>query len=98
MNLKPLRDRMVVLPIEQDDHTTSGIFLPETAREKPQQGKVVATGPGARTETGERIAMDVEVSDTVLYAKYSGASIKLDRQEYLILKESDILAIVVNGS
>jgi chaperonin GroES len=98
MNLKPLRDRMVVLPIEQDDQTTSGIFLPETAREKPQQGKVVATGPGARTETGERIAMDVEVSDTVLYAKYAGASIKLDRQEYLILKESDILAIVVNGS
>ena len=96
MNLKPLRDRVVVLPIEQEDQTTSGIFLPETAREKPQKGKVVAAGPGARAETGERIAMDVEVDDTVLYAKYAGASIKLDRQEYLILKESDILAIVEN--
>ena len=98
MNLKPLGDRVVVLPVEQDDQTTSGIFLPETAKEKPQQGKVVAAGPGSRKESGERIAMDVEVADTVLYAKYAGTSIKLDGQEYLILKESDILAIVENGS
>jgi chaperonin GroES len=98
MNLKPLGDRVVVLPIEQDDQTTSGIFLPETAKEKPQQGKIAAAGPGSRKETGERIAMDVEVDDTVLYAKYAGTSIKLDGQEYLILKESDILAIVVNSS
>ena len=98
MNLKPLGDRVVVLPIEQDDQTTSGIFLPETAKEKPQQGKIVAAGPGSRKETGERIAMDVEVEDTILYAKYAGTSIKLDGQEYLILKESDILAIVENGS
>ena len=97
MNLKPLGDRVVVLPIEQDDQTTSGIFLPETAKEKPQQGKIVAAGPGSRKETGERIAMDVEVDDTVLYAKYAGTSIKLDGQEYLILKETDILAIVENG-
>jgi chaperonin GroES len=94
MNLKPLGDRVVVLPIEQDDQTTSGIFLPETAKEKPQQGKVVAAGPGSRKETGERIAMDVEVDDTILYAKYAGTSIKLDGQEYLILKETDVLAIV----
>lgn len=94
MNLKPLGDRVVVLPIEQDDQTTSGIFLPETAKEKPQQGKVVAAGPGSRKDTGERIAMDLEVDDTVLYAKYAGTSIKLDGQEYLILKETDVLAIV----
>lgn len=98
MNLKPLGDRVVILPVEQDEQTTSGIFLPETAKEKPQQGKVVAAGPGARKEDGERIAMDVEVSDTVLYAKYAGTSIKLDGKEYLILKESDILAIVENSS
>ena len=97
MNLKPLGDRLVVLPIEQSDQTTSGLFLPETAKEKPQQGKVVAAGPGGRKENGERIALEVEVDDTVLYAKYAGTSIKLEGQEYLILKETDILAIVENG-
>ena len=84
-------------PVEQEEQTTSGIFLPETAKEKPQQGVVVAAGPGARKESGERIAMDVKVDDTVLYARYAGTSIKLDGQEYLILKETDILAIVENG-
>jgi chaperonin GroES len=97
MNLKPLGDRVVIKPTEQEEQTTSGIFLPETAKEKPQQGKIVAAGPGARKETGERIAMDVQVNDTVLYAKYAGTTIKLEGQEYLILKESDILAIVENG-
>lgn len=97
MNLKPLGDRVVVRPVEMDDQTTSGLFLPETAKEKPQQGTIVAAGPGARKETGERISMDVQVNDTVLYAKYAGTSIKLEGQEYLILKESDILAIVENG-
>ena len=98
MNLKPLGDRVVVKPSEQEEVTSSGIFLPETAKEKPQQGKVIATGPGARKENGERIAMDVKVGDTVLYAKYAGTSIKLDGEEYLIRKESDILAIVENGN
>jgi len=98
MNLKPLGDRVVVKPSEQEEVTSSGIFLPETAKEKPQQGKIIATGPGARKETGERIAMDVKVDDTVLYAKYAGTSIKLDGQEYLILKETDILAVVDNGN
>lgn len=98
MNLKPLGDRVVVKPSEQDEQTTSGIFLPETAKEKPQQGKIVAAGPGGRKESGERIALEVGVDDTVLYAKYAGTSIKLDGKEYLILKESDILAIVENGS
>jgi len=94
MNLKPLSDRLVIKPLEQEEQTASGILLPETAKEKPQQGKVVAAGPGARKETGERVSMDVNVGDTVLYAKYSGATIKLNGKEYLILKESDVLAIV----
>jgi chaperonin GroES len=94
MNLKPLGDRIVVQPIEQEEQTSLGIFLPETAKEKPQQGKVVAAGPGARKENGERIAMDVKIDDKVLYAKYAGTTIKLDGKELLILKESDILAIV----
>ena len=97
MNLKPLGDRVVVKPSEQEEVTSSGIFLPETAKEKPQQGKIIATGPGARKDSGERIALDVQVDDTVLYAKYAGTTIKLDGQEYLILKESDILAVVENG-
>ena len=94
MNLKPLGDRIVVQPSEQEEQTTLGIFLPETAKEKPQQGKVVAAGPGARKENGERIAMDVKIDDKVLYAKYAGTTIKLDGKELLILKESDVLAIV----
>jgi chaperonin GroES len=97
MNLKPLGDRVVVKPTEQEEQTSSGIFLPETAKEKPMQGKIIAAGPGSRKETGERMALDVQVDDTVLYAKYSGTSIKLDGQEYLILRETDILAIVENG-
>jgi chaperonin GroES len=94
MNLKPLSDRLVIKPLEQEDQTTSGILLPETAKEKPQQGKVIAVGPGARKETGERVAMDVKVDDVVLYAKYSGTTIKLSGKDVLILKESDVLAIV----
>lgn len=94
MNLKPLSDRLVVEPVEQQEQTASGIFLPETAKEKPQEGKVVAAGPGARKENGERIVMDVKVGDKVLYAKYSGTNIKLSGKEYLILKETDVLAIV----
>ncbi|MCE7988385.1 MAG: co-chaperone GroES [Caldilinea sp. CFX5] len=94
MNLKPLSDRLVVKPLEGEEQTASGILLPETAKEKPQQGKVVAAGPGARKENGERVPMDVKVDDTVLYAKYSGTTIKLSGKEYLILKESDVLAIV----
>lgn len=94
MNLKPLGDRVVVQPVEQDEQTASGIFLPETAKEKPQQGEIIAAGPGGRKENGERIALDVKIGDKVLYARYSGTTIKLDGKEYLILKESDILAIV----
>ena len=96
MNLRPLGDRLVVLPAEQDEQTSSGIFLPETAKEKPQQGVVKAAGPGVRKEDGERAGLDVAVGDTVLYAKYAGTTIKLDDAEYLILKESDVLAIIEN--
>jgi len=94
MNLKPLSDRLVIKPLEQEEQTASGILLPETAKEKPQQGKVIAAGPGARRDNGERMSMDVKVDDVVLYAKYSGTTIKLNSVEYLILKESDVLAIV----
>ncbi len=93
LNLKPLADRLVVEPIEQEEMTASGIILPETAKERPQEGKVVAAGPGRRDEDGDRIEMDVAVGDRVLYAKYAGTEVKLDKK-YLILKESDILAII----
>jgi len=94
MNLKPLGDRLMVEPIEQEELTPSGIMLPETAKEKPMQGKVLAIGPGARRENGARIAMDVSQGDTVLYAKYAGTEVKIENQKYLILNETDVLAIV----
>jgi chaperonin GroES len=94
MNLKPLGDRLIVSPTEQDEVTASGIVLPETAKEKPMQGEVVAAGPGARKDDGSRAEMDVKKGDTVLYAKYAGTEVKIDGKKYLILKETDILAIV----
>ncbi len=94
LSLKPLGDRLVVEPIEQEEVTAGGIVLPETAKEKPQQGKVLAAGPGARDDDGKRIAMDVKVGDKVLYAKYSGTEFKTDGKKLLILRESDLLAII----
>ena len=94
MNLKPLADRLVVEPLEQEDVTTGGIFLPETAKEKPQQGKIVAAGPGRLDEDGKRVALEVKVGDRVLYAKYSGTEIKLDGKKVLILREADVLCVV----
>jgi chaperonin GroES len=94
MNLKPLGSRVIVEPIEEDERTASGIVLPETAKEKPQRGTVLAVGPGDRDDDGKRIAMDVKVGDTVLYAKYGGTEVKIDSKKMLILRESDILAIV----
>ena len=93
-NLKPLGDRIVVEPLEQEEMTVSGIILPETAKEKPQKGSVLATGPGARDEQGRRIAMDVQVGNVILFAKYAGSEIKLDGKKLLIFKEGDVLAIV----
>lgn len=94
MKLKPLGDRLVVEPIEQEETTASGIVLPQSAKEKPMQGKVLAVGSGAIKDNGERAKMDVVEGDTVLYAKYAGTEIKMDGNKYLIMKESDVLAIV----
>ena len=94
MALKPLGDRVVVKPIEQDEITAGGIMLPDTAKEKPQKGTVLAVGPGNRNEAGEHVALDVAVDDTVLFAKYAGTEIKIDGEKVLVLRESDILAIV----
>ncbi len=96
LKLKPLADRLVVEPKEQEEMTASGLVLPETAKEKPQQGTVIAAGPGRRDEDGDRIDMDVQVGDIVLYAKYAGTEVKLGDKKVLILKESDVLAIVEN--
>lgn len=94
LNLKPLGSRVIVEPVEQEEVTASGIVLPETAKEKPQKGVVLAAGPGDRDEDGKRIAMDVKAGDTVLFAKYAGTEVKIDGKKLLILRESDILAIV----
>jgi chaperonin GroES len=93
-NLTPLGDRVVVKPIQRDEVTKSGIVLPDTAKEKPQRGEVIAVGRGRLTDTGERLPMDVSAGDQVLFAKYAGTEFKLDEVEYLILSEKDILAIV----
>jgi chaperonin GroES len=94
LNLRPLADRVVVEPSEGEETTAGGILLPETAKEKPQQGTIVAAGPGRRDDDGKLVPMDVKVNDKVLYAKYAGTEIKLDGKKLLILKESDILAVV----
>ncbi|MGA7193856.1 MAG: co-chaperone GroES [Anaerolineales bacterium] len=95
LKLKPLGGRVIIEPIEQEEITAGGIILPETAKEKPQEGKVLAVGPGDRNEhTGERVPMDLKVGDKILFAKYSGTEIKMDSKKLLILRESDILAVV----
>jgi len=94
MNLKPLGSRVLVEPIEVEEITAGGIVLPETAKEKPQKGKVLSVGPGDRDEDGDRIALDVKTGDVVLFAKYGGTEIKVDGKKLLILRESDLLAIV----
>ena len=94
LNLRPLSDRLVIEPQEKEGKTASGIILPETAKEKPQEGAVLAAGPGRIDDTGKRIAMDVKTGDVVLFARYTGTEIKVDDRKLLIIKESDILAIV----
>lgn len=93
-NIRPLSSRLVVEPTEKADKTASGIILPETAKEKPQEGTILAVGPGRIDTAGKRIAMDVKTGDVVLFARYTGAEIKIDDRKLLILMESDILAIV----
>lgn len=94
MNIRPLGDRVVVEPIEQETTTASGLVLPDTAKEKPQQGKVIAAGKGRLDDDGERIEMEVKLGDTVLYAKYAGTEVKMGDKKVLIMKETDILGII----
>jgi chaperonin GroES len=94
MNIKPLADRVVVKPLEAEEKKQGNIIIPDTAKEKPMQGEVVAVGPGKIAESGQKIAMEVKKGDKVLYGKYSGTEVTVDGQDYLILRESDILAIL----
>ncbi len=94
MRLRPLGDRVVVEPIEKEERTPAGIILPETAKEKPQEGKVIAVGPGRLNDQGQRIPLDIKEGDRVVFAKYAGTEVKLDDKKYLILRESDIMAVI----
>ena len=94
LKLRPLEDRVIIEPVEQDDKTAGGILLPETAKEKPQQGKVLAVGPGKLDEKGTRIPVDVKVGDLVLFAKYTGTEVKMDGKKHQIMRVTDILAVV----
>ena len=98
MNLKPLGDRLIVEVLDEEEQTFSGIVLPDTAKEKPQRGKVLAVGPGARDKNGERVPMDLGEGDEVIFSKYGGTEIKVGVDEYLILRESDVLAKVTPGT
>jgi chaperonin GroES len=98
MNLRPLADRVVVKPADKEEKTKSGIVIPDTVKEKPQEGIVEAVGSGRILDNGTKVPMELEVGDKVLYAKYSGNEIKLDDVDYLIIAEKDVLAIVDNGS
>ena len=91
--LQPLADRLVVKPIQKEEMTKGGILIPDTVKEKPQEGEVIAVGPGRMTDEGKRITMDIKVGDRVIYSKYGGSEIKIDEVEMIILRESDILAI-----
>lgn len=94
MTLRPLGDRIVVKAIEEEERTQGGIYLPDTAKEKPQQGEVIAVGTGRVLENGQKVQPEVKVGDRIIFAKYGGTEVKLDGQEYLILRESDVLAVV----
>ena len=98
LNLQPLGDRLIAEVIEEEETTVSGIVLPDTAKEKPQRGRVLAVGPGARDEDGEYIKMDVEVGDEIIFSKYGGTEVKVAGDDYLILRESDVLAKVVGSA
>ncbi|MFO0389970.1 MAG: co-chaperone GroES [Alphaproteobacteria bacterium] len=97
MKIRPLGDRIVVERIEQDTKTAGGIIIPDNAKEKPKQGKVLAVGPGAKDESGKRIAMDVSVGDIVLFTQWAGNEMKIDGKEYLVMKESDVIGLLEEG-
>jgi chaperonin GroES len=98
MQFRPLHDRVVVKRIEPEEKTIGGIIIPDTAKKKPQQGEVIAVGPGGRDETGKLIPIDLKVGDRVLFGKWSGTEVKLDGIEYLIMKESDIMGVLEEGA
>ena len=98
MNLRPLGDRVVVKPVEREERTKSGIVLPDTAKEKPQEGIVEAVGSGRLLDNGTKVPMELQVGDKILYAKYAGNEFKVEEIEYLIISEKDVLAVVSNGS
>jgi chaperonin GroES len=98
MNFRPLHDRVVVRRLEAEEKTAGGIIIPDTAKEKPMEGEVVAVGPGARDETGKLVPLDVKSGDRILFGKWSGTEVKLDGEELLIMKESDIMGIVEGGA
>ena len=93
-SFRPLHDRVLVKRVKEEEKTRGGIIIPDTAQEKPQEGEVVAVGPGARDEDGERIELDVKVGDRILFGKWSGTEVKIDGVEYLIMKESDIMGVI----
>ena len=97
MKFRPLHDRVVVRRLEEEERTKGGIIIPDTAKEKPQQGEVIAVGPGARNEEGQLVALDVKEGDRVLFGKWSGTEVKIDGEDLLIMKESDILGIIENA-
>ncbi len=97
MKFRPLHDRVVVRRLDQEERTAGGIIIPDTAKEKPQQGEVIAVGPGARNEKGEIVALDVKVGDRILFGKWSGTEVKIDGDELLIMKESDIMGVLDEG-
>ncbi|HEX7511688.1 MAG TPA: co-chaperone GroES [Chitinivibrionales bacterium] len=94
MNVKPLADRVIVKPLEAEQKTAGGIIIPDNAKEKPQKGEVIAVGPGKISDSGQKIAMEVKKGDKVLYGKYSGSEVTVDGVEYMIMRESDILAVI----
>jgi chaperonin GroES len=94
MKFRPLHDRVVVRRIESDERTAGGIIIPDTAKEKPQEGEVIAVGPGARDEQGKLVPLDLKAGDRILFGKWSGNEVKIDGQEYLIMKESDVMGII----
>jgi chaperonin GroES len=98
MKIKPLHDRVVVRRIDEEERTPGGVIIPDTAKEKPMQGEVLAVGPGGRDESGKRIPPDVKEGDTILFGKWSGTEVKIDGEELLIMKESDIMGIIEQGA
>ena len=97
MKFRPLHDRVLIEVLDSEEKTSGGIIIPDTAKEKPQEGKVVAVGSGARTDDGKIVPMDVRVGDLVLFGKWSGTEVKMNGEEYLIMKESDIMGIIISG-